>query len=1150
MSEKLLVRNLLLTFFMLGTMITFWVTVEASPSGKEMIPTRLGLNHLKHFYPQYSDSTSLDFPQLKPALSLVPWSSLVYQSYRDNNWEIYFADESFSSPIRLTNDNKSDIHPSLNRGTSRIAFASNRDGDYEIFTMNTDGTGLIQLTLNSGDDVNPQWSPDGTRIAFESYRDGQAEIYVMNANGSSQTRMTLSADYDASPSWSPDSSKLAFTSRRTGGYRIYTINIDGSGLVQVSIQPYSLHPAWSPDGKQIAFDADADGDGWQDLWLMNSDGSDQRIIYNPAGQKDALARSWSPDGRYVAFTEISFVQNGGNWYWTNANIYGFDIDSNSYTSLGNNSLDWNPYWQATDARAPESEIYELPEYSQATDFQVTWSGTDFEESGITGYDIQYRLGNIGLWTDWQVDTMSTSENFFAIPGTNVQFRSRAYDYVNNLEGWPINADTATKFYTWYLAGQVTDNRQNPLIDIPVTISPSPWATTKTGEDGIYEAWLIADGSHTLTVNDPDYSSGVPTEIEYETIDTLYLSPQDNVIQNGTFEEDMQSLVFWDTSGTLPLSVTSNYLHSGQNSVYMGLDCPAPCLSETQVFPWADYAAVNLKTDSNGNLHALWSGALLGEPERSYYSFRSADGSWSEPLMLSSESVGLPVAAIDRADTLHLLWSDANGVIYYTQRSALGVWSSTSPVASINNTGTLSTMLIDRSGGIHVLILYNSGFSYLQKSIDDDWQIINIFDGYSGTAAMGLGPDDGLHFVWSTDTFSSSSRFPILYRVRYPNGKWSPIESLFEDQDYFVPEPYELIVTKNGTIHVMWRADNMLNHAYRLPNENWTTPIVLPLSHSTTDTAVDSQGNIYLINIDRSTANGGVYYRRWSQQSGWEIPIVLNSEYPQKTPAIAIDPYDIVHLMWTNGAWEGVRYLTSAKATTTGTSQLSQSIAVPNNMTNPTLAFMVRRFRDLPGDLSGLELLVSDGNSITNVPISVYQADWSHVWVDMSTWQGQTISVTFQMQQQAGDLFVKSVLDDVSLGSAYPDIWVKIDSNTTYGLPDDQVDLYITYGNQSSINVQNAILTVTLPSYLDFQNANISPNSTNPLIWNVVDLPADTQGDQIIITAKVNAFAPFFETLSTIVDIESTSAELQTTNNQDIHDLFISRFTYLPIIHRE
>ncbi len=105
----------------------------------------------------------------------------------------------------------------------------------------------------------------------------------MNADGSGATRLTNYADYDGQPAWAPDSTKIAFVRRVEGKYRIWVMNADGSNPRQYSNQPSSENPVWSSDGSQIAYDADGNGDSWQEIWLMDLAGGNQRQVYHAGG---------------------------------------------------------------------------------------------------------------------------------------------------------------------------------------------------------------------------------------------------------------------------------------------------------------------------------------------------------------------------------------------------------------------------------------------------------------------------------------------------------------------------------------------------------------------------------------------------------------------------------------------------------------------------------------------------------------------------------------------------------------------------------------------------------------------------------------------------------------------------------------------------
>jgi len=88
---------------------------------------------------------------------------------------------------------------------------------------------------------------------------------------------------------------------------IYTMNPDGSNLQQLtSFGPgggFAQLGAWSPDGTQIAFTGTASAaNGPYQLWIMNSDGSNQRLLLNDDPSYGDWAPSFSPDGSHIVFS--------------------------------------------------------------------------------------------------------------------------------------------------------------------------------------------------------------------------------------------------------------------------------------------------------------------------------------------------------------------------------------------------------------------------------------------------------------------------------------------------------------------------------------------------------------------------------------------------------------------------------------------------------------------------------------------------------------------------------------------------------------------------------------------------------------------------------------------------------------------------------
>lgn len=161
-------------------------------------------------------------------------------------------------------------------------------------------------------------------ISFSSSRESllDTEIYTMNPDGSDARRISNAAGNDMSPVWSPDGSKIVFyTNNRNGNFNeIFIMNPDGSGQTGIVTGGNSANPSWSPDGSKIVYQSSVSGN--IDIYTMNANGSGSLRLTTAVGFDGVPV--WSPDGSKIVFQS----QRDGN-----NEIYIMNSDGTGQTRL-------------------------------------------------------------------------------------------------------------------------------------------------------------------------------------------------------------------------------------------------------------------------------------------------------------------------------------------------------------------------------------------------------------------------------------------------------------------------------------------------------------------------------------------------------------------------------------------------------------------------------------------------------------------------------------------------------------------------------------------------------------------------------------------------------------------------------------------------
>lgn len=158
-----------------------------------------------------------------------------------------------------------------------------------IMRIRRDGSGLEQLTDGSIHSGFPSCSADGKEIVYRVFSEKEKGLRILDIE-TKQTR-TLTTGYDNLPGWSPNGQRIVFTRKVDDvNFDVFTIRPDGTDLLRVTSHRSSDgHAVWSWDGR-ILYNGSAYGfrdeaalydntfQQYGQIWVMNADGSDKRMI--------------------------------------------------------------------------------------------------------------------------------------------------------------------------------------------------------------------------------------------------------------------------------------------------------------------------------------------------------------------------------------------------------------------------------------------------------------------------------------------------------------------------------------------------------------------------------------------------------------------------------------------------------------------------------------------------------------------------------------------------------------------------------------------------------------------------------------------------------------------------------------------------------
>ncbi|HUR07079.1 MAG TPA: protein kinase, partial [Nonomuraea sp.] len=161
--------------------------------------------------------------------------------------------------------------------------------------------GAVQVTTGNQVIERLTLSPDGHWLLFDSDRRGNADVYRLRLDqpGAEPEQLTADSANDYSPVMSPDGREILFHSLRLGNRDLWLMSSDGTNQRPLTGTPRTEYSgAWSPDGRTISFYAESAGTMW--LAIMSRGERDEWGASRLVLPRTNSVTWWSPDGTRLA----------------------------------------------------------------------------------------------------------------------------------------------------------------------------------------------------------------------------------------------------------------------------------------------------------------------------------------------------------------------------------------------------------------------------------------------------------------------------------------------------------------------------------------------------------------------------------------------------------------------------------------------------------------------------------------------------------------------------------------------------------------------------------------------------------------------------------------------------------------------------------